>query len=135
MTTTRLDLATDERQVPLTEALGLRSLGARLLKLEPRQRNRVHRHREQEEVYVVLEGELTVIFENGDELTAGRLEVVRIPPPVRRQLANRGGERVVVLALGAAGEHVTGGGEAFEDWSSNEAKRPPDVPLPDDLSA
>jgi uncharacterized cupin superfamily protein len=133
VTTTRLDLSTSERQTSLTEALALGSLGARLLSLAPRQRNRIHRHRAQEEVYVVLEGELTIGFEGGEELTLRQWEVARVPPPVRRQLMNRGSRRAKVLALGAAGEHVTGDGEAFTDWSETEGRPPPEVPIPEDL--
>lgn len=128
---TKLDLETGERQVPLE----LRSLGARLLTLQPRQRNRVHRHRDQEELYLVLDGELTIAFEGGEELTLRRHELAVVQPHVRRQLMNRGPATVSVFAVGGSGDHVSGDGEAFADWSDDEPKRPPDVAIPDDLPA
>jgi uncharacterized cupin superfamily protein len=133
VTTTRLGVGTPERQVSLTDALGLRAFGARLLTLQPRQRNRVHRHRRQEELYVVVDGELTIAFEGGEELTLQRDEVALVRPDVRRQLMNRGTEPVSVLAVGGAGEHEGGDGEAFTDWSSDEPHPPPEVPIPEDL--
>lgn len=135
VTTTRLDLGTPERQVSLSDALGLRAFGARFLTLQPRQRNRVHRHRRQEELYVVVDGELTIAFEGGEMLTLRRDEVALVRPEVRRQLMNLGAEPVSVLAIGGAGEHELGDGEAFVDWSSDEPKPPPDVPIPEDLPA
>ena len=129
VTVTRLDPESGERQVPIE----LRSFGARLLTLQPRQRNRVHRHKTQEELYFVLDGELTLALEGGEELTVRSHEIAVVQPSVRRQLMNRGWAKVSVLAVGAAGEHASGDGEAFTDWSDNEPKRPPDVPMPDDL--
>lgn len=131
---TRLDVDTDERFSPMRQALGLESMGANLMVLQPRQRGRIHRHREQEELYVVLRGELTVSVE-GEETVVRTLEAARVAASARRQLANRGSEPVVVLALGAAGEHVARDGEAFADWSETEPRTPQEVPLPDDLPA
>ena len=128
-----LDLSGGERFAQVGTPLGLESMGCRVITLGPRQRARVHRHREQEELYVVLEGELTLVFEGGDEIAVRRHEAVRIAPPVRRQLANRGSEPVHVLAVGASGTHEPRDGEAFADWSDTEPKSPLDVPMPDDL--
>lgn len=128
-----LDLSGGERFAQVGTPLGLESMGCRVITLDPRQRARVHRHREQEELYVVLEGELTLVFEGGEEITVRRHGAVRIGPPVRRQLVNRGSDRVQVLAVGAAGPHEARDGEAFTDWSDSEPKSPLDVPMPDDL--
>jgi hypothetical protein len=46
---------------------------------------------------------------------------------------NRGGDTVVLLALGGHGEHVGRDGEAFTSWEDDEPKRPQDVDLPADL--
>ena len=134
VTRARIDFASDERFAALRRDLGVTSFGLNVLTLEPRQRGRIHRHEQQEEVYVVLAGALTLALE-GDELELAEGDAVRVEPSVRRQLVNRGTERVVLLAIGGAGEHVGRDGEAFEDWSSAEGRPPQDVPLPDDLPA
>jgi hypothetical protein len=62
--------------------------------------------------------------------------VARVGPEVRRQLVNRGSERLVMLALGGYGEHAGRDGRAWESWDEGGPGRPPqEVPLPDDLPA
>ena len=58
-----LDLEAGERFVRLRHALGVESFGLNLMLLEPGQRGRIHRHERQEEVYIVLEGTLTLELE------------------------------------------------------------------------
>ena len=99
---TQLDPDGEERFVSLRRALGVTSFGINQLVLEPRQRGRIHRHERQEEVYLVLEGTLTLVVE-GEEQAVGRGELVRVAPEVRRQLVNRGPERLVMVALGGDG--------------------------------
>ena len=94
-----------------------------------------HDHAEdrQEEVYFVLEGELTLGVE-GVEHVLGEDQLVRVGPGVRRQLVNRGSERLVLLALGGAGEHVGRDGHAWSTWEETGPGKPPqEIPLPDDL--
>jgi mannose-6-phosphate isomerase-like protein (cupin superfamily) len=122
-----------ERFVSLRRALGVTSFGLNEITLQPRQRGRIHRHREQEEVYLVLRGSLTVAFE-GEELELAEGQLIRVPPATRRQLLNRGDTTCVVLAIGGAGEHVGRDGEAFADWSETVGRPPQEVPLPADLS-
>ena len=113
--------------------LGLESFAVNLLTLRPRQRLRVHRHARQEEAYTVLEGELTVIVE-GDPRVLRPGEIAAVRPETKRQLTNPSGERVVVLAIGAAGEHQSRDALAWESWEEGGEGRPPqEVPLPDDL--
>ena len=99
---TKLDPDGEERFVSLRRALGVTSFGINQLVLEPRQRGRIHRHERQEEVYLVLEGTLTLVVE-GEEQAVERGELVRVAPEVRRQLVNRGPERLVMVALGGDG--------------------------------
>ena len=129
---TRLDPDAGERFVPLRRQLGVTTFGMNQIVLEPRQRGRIHRHREQQEVYLVLEGTLTVVIE-GEEHVLQAGELARVAPVMRRQLVNRGPERLVVLALGGAHEHMGRDGEAFVDWETDDPAPPQDVPLPDDL--
>jgi mannose-6-phosphate isomerase-like protein (cupin superfamily) len=127
-----LDPDAGERFVSLRRALGVTSFGINQLVLEPRQRGRVHRHARQEEVYLVLAGELTVLVEREPHVL-GPGELMRVAPEVRRQLVNLGTERVVLVALGADGEHVGRDGEAWSDWDSPTSGSPQEIPLPDDL--
>ena len=128
----RLDLATGERFVTLRRQLGVTSFGMNQVVLEPRQRGRIHRHAHQEEVYLVLEGALTLLVER-EEHVLERGELVRVAPDLRRQLVNRGPERVVLLALGGAGDHVGRDAEAFASWDDERGAPPQEVPLPEDL--
>ena len=130
---TSLAPGSGERFQPLRRELGVSSFGMNLITLQPRERGRVHAHERQEEVYVVLQGELTLVVE-GEEHAVSRAGLVRVAPDVRRQLVNRGDERLVLLALGGAGEHVGRDGRAWESWDEGGPGRPPqEVPLPDDL--
>ncbi|WP_254840284.1 cupin domain-containing protein [Natronomonas marina] len=92
------------------EPLGCESLGVTLLELEPGGKGKAHDHAGdgQEEVYLVVDGELTVRL-GGDEdappeteatLAAG--EAVRVGPGTRRQLHNHGDDRVRVVVAGAS---------------------------------
>jgi quercetin dioxygenase-like cupin family protein len=126
--------AGDERFVSLRRQLGVESFGMNLIVLGPRQRGRIHRHERQEEVYVVVEGELTLGLDGGHEHLLRRGELVRVAPHVRRQLVNAGHERLVLLALGGAGAHAGRDGAAWGSWEEAGEGRPPqDVPLPEDL--
>jgi len=129
----RLDPDSGERFQRLRHELGVSTFGMNLIVLQPRQRGRIHRHEIQEEVFVVLEGELSLGLD-GEEHTLGAGELVRVGPEVRRQLVNRGDERTVVLALGGSGEHVGRDGRAWESWDEDGPGRPPqEIPLPEDV--
>jgi len=126
-----LDPDTEERFVSLRRELGVTSFGMNQILLRPGQRGRIHRHTTQEEVYLVLAGTLSLWVE-GEERRLGQGELARVGPEVRRQLANRGQEDVLLLALGGAGEHVGRDGEAFESWDQEHGAPPQQVPLPAD---
>jgi len=131
---TSLQPGSGDRFQSLRRELGVTSFGMNLITLQPRERGRVHSHAQQEEVYLVLEGELTLILEDGEEHALGRGKLVRVGPEERRQLVNRGDQRLVMLALGGHGEHVGRDGRAWESWDEGGEGRPPqEVPLPDDL--
>lgn len=135
VTFAELDFDRGERFQTLRRELGVESFGINLILLEPGQRGRIHSHDRQEEVYVVLAGELTLIVEGEEHVLAPR-RAARVPANVRRQLVNAGGERLVLLALGADGEHVGRDGRAWESWEEGGPGRPPqEVPLPDDAPA
>jgi uncharacterized cupin superfamily protein len=132
VTVGRLEPEGEDRFQRLRAELGVSTFGLNLIRLDPGQRGRIHRHKRQEELYVVLEGELTLLVDGGEAHVLGRGGAARVAPDVRRQLVNRGRERLVLLALGGAERHVGRDGEAFESWEQTEGRPPQEVPLPDD---
>jgi uncharacterized cupin superfamily protein len=130
--TTRLEESPDDRFVRLRAALGVSSFGLNQIVLRPGQRGRIHRHEHQEEVYLVLDGTLTLLVE-GEEQTLERGALARVGPDVRRQLVNRGPGPLSLLAIGGAGEHEGRDGLAYPDWDATEPVSPRDLPLPEDL--
>jgi quercetin dioxygenase-like cupin family protein len=127
-----LEPESDEQFVTLRRSLGVSTFGLNQIRLQPRQRLRIHRHSRQEEVYLVLEGTLTLVVE-GDEHVLERGRLVRVAPNLRRQLVNAGNAPVLVIALGGAEEHVGRDGEAFLTWEDTEPGPPQSIPLPEDL--
>jgi uncharacterized cupin superfamily protein len=74
LTIGRIDVESEERFLSLRRALGVGSVGINQLTLQPGQRGRIHRHREQEEIYLVLVGTLTLLVEGTEhELGPGAL--------------------------------------------------------------
>ncbi len=129
----RIALDGGERFQTLRRELGVTGFGINALVLAPGQRGRVHRHDHQEEVYLVLEGELTLVLEGGEHVL-GRNELARVAPEARRQLVNAGREPVLLLALGGSGEHQGRDGRAWGSWEEEgEGRSPQEVPLPEDL--
>ena len=129
-----LDLDGEDRFQRLRAELGLSTFGLNLLRLRPGQGSRIHRHERQEEAYVVLEGTLTLELDGGEVHTLTYGDVARVAPAVRRQLSNRGAERLAVLAMGGAEPHEGRDGVAYLDWDDTEGKAPKDVPLPAGLA-
>jgi uncharacterized cupin superfamily protein len=87
----------------LAKQLGARQLGARLWRLRPGQASTKHRHRSQEELYVLLEGKGRVRV--GDELlTLVPLSAVAIEPGTVRQLFNDTDGDQLWLVVGAPPE-------------------------------
>ncbi len=128
----QLDLDTDERFQRLRADLGVSTFGLNLILLQPGQAGRIHRHERQEEVYLVLAGELSLLIE-GEEHRLATGGLARVAPSVRRQLVNRRPERLVLLALGGAVEHEGRDGEAFVSWDDATPKRPQEIPPPPDV--
>jgi uncharacterized cupin superfamily protein len=130
----QLDLAGEERFQTLRRELGVSTFGLNLIRLAPGNRGRIHTHERQEEVFLVLEGTLSLAVE-GEEHDVPALTAARVAPQVRRQLINRGPGRVALLALGGAEAHNGRDGVVYTDWTSPPAGVPQDVPMPDDLPA
>ena len=128
VTETRIELDGEERFQLLRRELGVSAFGINLLRFQPGQRSRIHRHERQEEVYVVLEGTLTLAVE-GTERELPRGAAVRVAPAVRRRLTNMGPGPLVVLALGGAAQHEGRDGLAWEDWEGARRR----IPMPPDI--
>lgn len=129
----RIDPAPGERFQTLRRELGVSGFGLNALVLQPGERGRIHRHERQEEVYLVLEGELTLVLEDSEHVLAP-YELARVAPEARRQLVNAGTVPVVMLALGGSGEHQGRDGRAWSSWEEQGEGHPPqEVPLPADL--
>ena len=84
-----LDYDHGERFQTLRRELGVSAFGINLILLAPRERARIHSHDHQEEVYLVLAGELTLIVE-GTEHVLGDWSPRARAREVRRQLVNAG---------------------------------------------
>ncbi|HEV7772138.1 MAG TPA: cupin domain-containing protein [Conexibacter sp.] len=129
---TQIDLDSGERFQALRRELGVSTFGLNLLLLQPGQRGRIHRHEHQEEVYLVLDGELSLYVE-GEEHVLRQGALARVAPNVRRQLVNRRPQRVVLLALGGATDHTGRDGVAYVDWDDSTGASPQEMPLPADV--
>jgi quercetin dioxygenase-like cupin family protein len=129
----RLDLDAPEGFVGIRRELGVTSFGLNQINLDPKRRGRIHRHERQEEVYLVISGELTVEIEGAEPQVLATGEMLRVGPEVKRQISNRSDERAVLLAIGGYGEHEGRDGEAFTEWDQEVGAPPQEVPMPDRL--
>lgn len=98
----------------LTTAVGLEQSRARLWRLPAGTRGRRHREHDQEEVFVVVEGTLTMLLGDPPErFELAPHSVVSVQPGTPLQLRNEGSADVLVLAYGAP--PITGGSEHLDD--------------------
>jgi uncharacterized cupin superfamily protein len=129
----RIDPEGEDRFQRLRQELGVTTFGLNLIRLRPGEQGRIHRHLRQEEVYVVLEGTLTLVAD-GEPRDLRRGELARVAPDVRRQLVNRHPETLVLLAAGGATEHEGRDGRAWASWDEEgEGKPPQEVPMPENV--
>lgn len=88
----------------LAKQLGASGLGARLWRLEPGQASTRHRHRAQEELYVLLEGIGRVRIGGGEPLTLEPMDTLLVEPDSVRQLFNDTEADQLWLVAGAPAE-------------------------------
>lgn len=94
--------------------LEAKSLGARLWRLKPGQASTKHRHFDQEELYVLLEGEGRVRV--GEEvLTLARMDTLLVEVETVRQLFNDTDGDQLWLVVGAPPEAITSTLEMSEE--------------------
>jgi uncharacterized cupin superfamily protein len=87
----------------LGKQLGAEALGARLWRLAPGQASTRHRHRDQEELYVLLEGSGRARVD-GELLTLEPLDSLLVEPAALRQLFNDTEADQLWLVVGAPPE-------------------------------
>lgn len=87
----------------LAKQLGARHLGARLWRLKPGQASTRHRHRDQEELYLLLEGKGRVRVA-GEVLSLKPLDSLLVDPNSVRQLFNDTDAEQLWLVVGAPAE-------------------------------
>ena len=98
----------------LTTAAGLASSRARLWRYPPGSRGRRHADKAQEEVFVVLEGTLTMhLGEPAERIELAPQSMVAVEPGTPLQLRNDGNDDVVVFIYGAPPEQA--GADFFAD--------------------
>ena len=102
------------RAADVTSAGELTQSRARIWRYPPHTRGRRHAEGAQEEVFVVLEGTLTMLLGDPPErFDLPPQSVVTVSPGTALQLRNEGDGEVVVFAYGAP--PVTGQGEFLDD--------------------
>jgi quercetin dioxygenase-like cupin family protein len=87
----------------LGKQLEASTLGARLWRLEPGQASTRHRHRDQEELYVLLEGAGRIRLDD-EVLTLKPLDAILVEPRTVRQVFNDTAEDALWLMVGAPPE-------------------------------
>ena len=99
----------------LGKQLGASALGSRLWRLAPGQSSTKHRHFEQEELYVLLEGRGRVRVDEEEPLTLAPLDTLMVEPSSVRQLFNDTEADQLWLVVGAPAEAVTSTLEMSEE--------------------
>lgn len=90
----------------LTDVLGASQVRSNLWRYEPGARGKRHRHAVQEETFVVLSGALTIyIGEPAERVEVPVGGAVTVPGGVALQIANHGGEDLLVYAHGYPPDH------------------------------
>ncbi|MDQ3632763.1 MAG: cupin domain-containing protein [Actinomycetota bacterium] len=88
----------------LAKQLGAAAIGARMWRLRPGQASTKHRHLDQEELYVLLEGTGRIRVGDADPLTIEPLDTLLVRPSVVRQIFNDTDRDALWLVVGAPPE-------------------------------
>ena len=96
------DLERSGRWLLARRSIGLKSFGMNVVEIEPGDRIPEHdeTERDQEEVFIVLSGEATIVVD-GEEHAAPAGTFARVDPPHLRTVVNTGGEVASVLIISA----------------------------------
>jgi quercetin dioxygenase-like cupin family protein len=96
-------------------ALGCEHCGVSYIRLGPGAKARGHRHKRQEEIYVLVGGSATIKV-GDDELELRPFDAVRVPPQAMRGLKG-GPDGAEVIAVGAPNTGPGDGDEPDPSWS------------------
>jgi quercetin dioxygenase-like cupin family protein len=88
----------------LAKQLNAKELGARMWRLRPGEASTKHRHRSQEELYVLLEGRGRIRVDEEDPLTLVPLDTLLLAPGTVRQIFNDTDHDALWLVVGAPPE-------------------------------
>jgi quercetin dioxygenase-like cupin family protein len=102
------------RYAEVTDLAELKNSRARLWRYPPKTRGRRHADKVQEEVFVVLAGQLTMqLGDPPERVDVGPGSVVAVEPGTPLLVRNEGDEELVLYIYGAPAEQ--GGADFFED--------------------
>jgi len=98
----------------ITDAAELKNSRARVWRYPPGTRGRRHADKVQEEVFVVISGQMTMLLgDPPDRIDVGPQSVVAVEPNTPLQVRNEGGEELVLYIYGVPAEQ--GGADFFDD--------------------
>ncbi len=86
--------------------LGLKEFGANAIVLPPRYEAGPHFHDEQEELYLVHQGEIELLFHESEPRRLGPGGLARVDAKTVRRLRNIGDSDAIVVVVGAKGGYV-----------------------------
>jgi uncharacterized cupin superfamily protein len=96
-------------------ALGVTAFGVNAVVLPPGYTSRRHFHERQQELYLVLEGEIEFRFGDGERQTLGRGGVARVDPQTVRSLRNTSdSEDAMYFCVGGDGGYVGRDGQPVD---------------------
>jgi quercetin dioxygenase-like cupin family protein len=89
------------------KALDVQAFGVNAVVMPAGYATKRHYHERQEELYLVLEGEIEFTFDEGQSVTLGRGGVIRVDPHTVRALRNTSpDDEATYFAVGGAGGYV-----------------------------
>jgi quercetin dioxygenase-like cupin family protein len=95
--------------------LGVTAFGVNAIVIPPGYTTGRHYHDRQQELYLVLEGEIEFEFGEGDRQTLGPGGVARVDPPTHRRLRNTSDtDDAVYFCVGGDGGYVGRDGHALD---------------------
>lgn len=106
MTVIPLDFEGEERFQFLRRELGVSTFGISVLRMRPGQRGRIHRHERQEEVYIVLDGEIEMTFPGDEVRLLGTGGIARVDARTVRRIRNVSQQPATYVCVGAEGGYV-----------------------------
>lgn len=101
----------------IRKTLGVSEMGINAIVLPPRYDATTHSHERQEEVYIVLDGEIEMTFPGDEVRLLGRGGIARVDAKTVRRIRNVSQEPATYVCVGAEGGYVGRDGI----WQGDEA--------------